>query len=219
MSSRINAVNRTAGEAPERDELAEGQFGINLFDGKVYIQLLSGIVICVGADISQFAKTEDLQNIDLTPYALQATVTQALTGIAQQLATLSQALSGKAEVQHTHGIGEVASLGLTLSQIQAAIDGKQVAGNYAPVTGVGGTFTGNVLVSNNHIIATTEYRIGTDRVIRSPNRNGWQSPTGPIATGAFNTSSVTLTELAKRVGAIIQELRYHGLLSQQGVTL
>jgi hypothetical protein len=217
--SRINALSVNPGRVPEAAELILGQLAVNAADGRIYIELVSGLIICVGADISGFATAEDLENIDLSGYALQATVTQALTGLSQQLATLSQALSGKAALTHGHSITDVAELGNTLSTMQGQINGKQPAGNYALFTGVSGTFTVNVLASNNHIIAGTEYRIGTDRIARIPNRNGWQNPTGPISTAAFNSQSVTLTELAKRVSAVIQELRYHGLLSTYGTTI
>lgn len=260
--SRINALSINPGRVPEAAELILGQLAVNAADGRIYLELVSGLIICVGADISQFATTDDIENIDLSPYALQATVTQALAGLAQQLGLLSQALSGKASTVHGHAISDVVSLGSTLSTMQGAIEGKQpagnyaatahnhsigavdglqtaidniiaalqtkqpagnyqTAGNYAGVAGVTGNFTANVLISNNHVVAGTgsSFRIGTDVVMRVPNRNGWQTPTGPRATGAFNTSAVTLNELAKRVGSIIDELRWHGILSQYGNTI
>jgi hypothetical protein len=204
----------------------------------------------------------NLPRLKISPYALQATVTQALTGLAQQVGLLSQALSGKAATVHGHQIADVAQLGTTLSTMQgeintkqptgnyaaaahghpiAAVDGLQtaidniiatlqtkqpagnyqLAGNYAGIAGVAGNFTANVLISNNHVVAGTgtSFRIGTDVVMRVPNRNGWQTPTGPRATGAFNTSAVTLNELARRVGSIIDELKWHGILSQYGTTI
>jgi Phage tail repeat like len=292
--SRINSLSVTPGLVPTPNKLEIAQIAINAADGKLFIKLTSGIVICVGQDITKFALSDELdaaiESIDLTPYALQATVTQALTGVAQQLATLSQVLSGKAAsihghaiadvaelgttlstmqqgingkqpagdyaaAAHNHSMSEVTSLGLTLAQIQTAINGKQPAGNYQPtgnyaaaahnhgfgeipglsqvldgkaaIGGVSGAWSCNSLtvasaiIGGSYIAAGVGYsfRIGADTVARPPNRNGWQNPTGPIATGAFNTQSVTLPELAKRLGAVIQELRYHGLLSQYGATL
>jgi hypothetical protein len=145
--SRINALSTKAGLVPEAAELILGQFAINAADGRIYIESVSGLIICVGADISQFATAEDIESIDLTPYALQATVTQALTGVAQQLATLSQALSAKAASIHGHAIADVAELGTTLSTMQQGINGKQPTGNYAaaahnhPITQVDGLQT------------------------------------------------------------------------------
>lgn len=260
--SRINALSINPGRVPEAAELILGQLAVNAADGRIYLELVSGLIICVGADITQFATSEDVQNIDLSAYALQTTVTQALTGLAQQLGALSQALSGKAPTVHGHAIADVVQLGDTLSTMQGQINGKQPTGNYAaaahshPIdqvdglqtainniiatlqtkqpagnyqpagsyagaTGVPGNFTANVLLSSNHIQAGagTSYRIGTDVVMRVPNRNGWQQPTGPRATGAFNTSAVTLNELAKRVASMIDELRWHGILSQYGTTI
>jgi inactivated superfamily I helicase len=177
--------------------LDEAQIGINVADGKLYIRLLSGVVICVGADVSGFATAADLENIDLTDYALQATLTQALTGITQQLAQLSQ----------------------TLSALQTDIDGKQQAGNYALFTGVTGPFTANVLEVSNHIVAGTQFRVGTDKVCIAPPRWGWQTPTGLYSTAAFNPQSVTLAELGKRVAAIQRLLIAHGLASPYGTTI
>jgi hypothetical protein len=122
--------------------------------------------------------------------------------------------------------------------MQTEINGKQVSGDYAtlpnltqglagkaPIGGVtgnfsvGGTLTTNVLTTSNHIIAGTQFRINTTAVIKQPQAQGWQNPTGQFSTAAFNTNAVTLTELAKRVAAIQSNLIYHGLLSTQGTTI
>ncbi len=219
MSSRINALSINPGRIPEAAELILGQLAVNAADGRIYMELVSGAIICIAADVSQFARTEDVEDIDLSGYALQATVTQALTGIAQQLATLSQALSGKAALTHGHAIADVAELGNTLSTMQGQINGKQPSGNYALSTGVSGTFTANVLTANNHIVAGTEFRVGTDKVSVAPPRWGWQTPTGSYSTATFTPQSITLPELAKRVAAIQRLLIIHGLASPYGTTL
>lgn len=240
--SRVNSLSTTPGLIPKPEKLNIAQIAINASDGKIYIKLLNGQVICVGQDITKFASAEIIEeaidSIDLTPYALTETVTASLNAIAQQLQALSQAIIGKAEQQHSHNIPDIANLGETLSAMQAGINGKQPVGEYVTlpiltqglagkasiggVTGafsVGGTCTVNVLNSSNHISAGTQYRIGTNAVIKAPQQQGWQNPTGQTSTATFNTNAVTLTELAKRVAAIQSNLIYHGLLSTQGATI
>lgn len=244
--SRINSVSTTKGLIPLPEELNIGQIAINLYDGLLYIKTKSGVVICVGADVTQFATVSELQQsiggIDLSAYALTATVTQSLATIGQQLQVLADAITGKAALSHGHGIAEIAGLGANLSGLAAEIATKQPAGNYqpagsyatqtdlsgkAPIGGVSGTWTvggvltANVLKSDNYIAAgpNTTIRIGTATVLKAPQAQGWQNPTGAISTATFNSASVTLNELAKRVGAIQTALIYHGILATTGTTI
>jgi hypothetical protein len=234
MSSRINALSTVPDLVPQSSEVILGQFAINAADGKVYLKKTSGQMICIGADVGQFASEQDLQSaiagLDLSDYALTADVAQSLATVAQELQGLAEALAGKAPVAHTHPITEVAQLGATLSGLQASINalntqitnGLASKAGIAGVTGaftVGNNFQANVVASNNHIIAGTSYRVGTNNVVRAPNPQGWQNPTGPQSTAAFNSSAVTLNELARRVAAIQSQLIYHGLLSTQGTTI
>jgi hypothetical protein len=56
------------------------------------------------------------------------------------------------------------------------------------------------------------YKVGSDIVLRG-RKTGWTSdPTGTLTRTTFATSSVTLTELAERVAALIVDLRAHGLV-------
>ncbi len=41
------------GRVPRSDELVLGQLAINSADGQLYIELTSGLVVCVGTDINQ----------------------------------------------------------------------------------------------------------------------------------------------------------------------
>jgi hypothetical protein len=135
--SRVNSLSTNPNAIPASSKLNIGQIAINMADGKLYIKLLNNQVICVGADVSTFATKQELQQVqtvDLSGYALTATVTQSLNAIGQQLQFLATALSGKAEQQHGHGITEVFQLGETLATMQEAIDSKQPSGNYATST-------------------------------------------------------------------------------------
>lgn len=43
-------------------------------------------------------------------------------------------------------------------------------------------------------------------------KTGWAAPTGTLARTTFDQSTVTLAELAKRVAALVTDLRTHGLI-------
>jgi hypothetical protein len=228
----LNAVSTVAGLKPKADTLKIGQLGLNSGDGKIYLKLNNNRILCVGWNIEYFATTDQLsaaiagiQPPDLSPYAINDDVVLAINNLAASIQALGASLQGqinqKAATVHGHGIAEIAQLGATLSTMQSGINGKQPAGSYAPLPGVTGGWSCQTLIASNYIQAGTNstFRIGTDVVARVPNRNGWQSPTGPKSTAAFNTAAVTLPELAKRVAAMIDELRWHGLLSQYGNTL
>lgn len=229
---KLNAVSTIPGLKPKADTLDIGQLAVNSGDGKIYLKLNNNRILCVGWNIEYFATTDQLsaaiagiQQPDLSPYAINDDVVLAINNLAASIQALGASLQGqinqKAAAVHGHGIAEIASLGATLSTMQADINGKQPAGSYAPLTGVTGIWNCGPIVSGGYIAAGAGYnfRIGTDNVLKTPNRTGWQNPLGPVSTASFNTQSVSLNDLAKRVGAIIQELRYHGILSTYGTTI
>jgi len=86
------------------------------------------------------------------------------------------------------------------------------------------TPSGNVLINNTtgterlsvtgniQLTATADsYMVGTNNVVGS-RKTGWAAPTGTATRSAFATSSVTTTQLAERVKALIDDLTSHGLI-------
>lgn len=63
---------QAGGEPASSDFVGVGELITNVVDGKVFIKLLSGVVICVGADITNLVSNTDLQ--------------QAITSFAEQIA-------------------------------------------------------------------------------------------------------------------------------------
>jgi hypothetical protein len=61
------------------------------------------------------------------------------------------------------------------------------------------------------INATTEYRVAGTKVIGA-RITGWGSPTGTQSRTTFSSATVTLPELAQRVGQLINDLKTHGLI-------
>lgn len=71
---------------------------------------------------------------------------------------------------------------------------------------------GSVEVSNGNInITNYALQIDNNDVV-GPRIGGWVAPTGTATRSAFDTSTVTLSELAERVKALIDDLRTHGLI-------
>lgn len=81
-------------------------------------------------------------------------------------------------------------------------------GTYNPIPcfsvgDVGGTFLGSV--------KATSFSVGNNQVVSS-RRTGWGVPTGTATRTTFETSTVTLSQLAERVKALIDDLTTHGLI-------
>ena len=55
------------------------------------------------------------------------------------------------------------------------------------------------------------YSVGGEQVLGA-RKTGWGAPTGTATRSTFATDSVTLLELARRVKALIDDLRAHGLI-------
>lgn len=58
---------------------------------------------------------------------------------------------------------------------------------------------------------TAHYRVNGTQVVSS-RITGWGTPTGTTTKTAFDTSTVTLPQLAERVKALIEDLKTHGLI-------
>jgi hypothetical protein len=62
-----------------------------------------------------------------------------------------------------------------------------------------------------HDINAGSYLVGNAQVLGAPN-TGWGDPTGTSNKGTFDTGTVTLSQLAFRMKALILALKSHGLL-------
>ena len=136
------------GNVPQSNELIFGQIGINYADGKLFIKKLDGSIICIGADISQFALVGAVGQI---PNATISAALAALTAHIQatdphpQYATdgdLAAALASKAAAVHSHQTADIADLAAQLASKAAAVDTHPAS----DITGLstGGTVTGNI---------------------------------------------------------------------------
>lgn len=94
-------------------------------------------------------------------------------------------------IAHAGGIAisDVASL-------QAALDAKAALASPSFTT----------LVDNSG-----PYKVAGVQVVTS-RRTGWSSPTGTASRAAFDTSGTTVSQLAQRLKAIIDDLSTHGLI-------
>ncbi|KAM3099553.1 hypothetical protein ACKFKG_03180 [Phormidesmis sp. 146-35] len=146
------------GRVPRSDELVVGQLAINAADGKLFIELLDGSVICVGVDIGGFVSQE--------------TLSAAL--LAFQSAT-NEALATKANTSHTHEIAHIGTLSDLLNgkanqaDMTAALNQKANADHTHPTTAIAwgapgaigattpnsGRFTTLTITSNANTVSTT----------------------------------------------------------------
>jgi hypothetical protein len=76
--------------------------------------------------------------------------------------------------------------------------------------GIGTTSPSQQLDVNGSAKATS-FVVGTNQVV-SARRTGWAAPTGTATRTTFATSTVTLSQLAERVKALIDDLTTHGLI-------
>jgi hypothetical protein len=82
--------------------------------------------------------------------------------------------------------------------------------DYAPVsfdfTSLNTTFVGNVSLATSKV-----YQINGTQVV-SARRTGWTPPTGTATRTAFDPATVTLSQLAERMKALLDDLTAHGLI-------
>lgn len=98
------------GRVPRSDELVLGQLAINGTDGKLYIELIDGSVICVGTDVNQL----------VSQFALNASFLLFEQAIDQDLAN-------KSPIGHHHPTIEIDGLSLALNDLTTAIASKAIA--------------------------------------------------------------------------------------------
>jgi hypothetical protein len=73
---------------------------------------------------------------------------------------------------------------------------------------------GTGAVSINGTVALADggtFSIAGDQVVGA-RRTGWVAPTGTSSRATFDTATVTATQLAERVKALIEDLTAHGLI-------
>ncbi|MFM6399189.1 hypothetical protein, partial [Planktothrix sp.] len=70
---------------------------------------------------------------------------------------------------------------------------------------------GNGNIDVNGMVAASSFSVGSNQVV-SARKIGWTTPTGIATRATFATSTVTLSQLAERVKALIDDLMSHGLI-------
>lgn len=64
---------------------------------------------------------------------------------------------------------------------------------------------------DGNLSITSNYQVFGEQVITS-RRKGWGNTSGPVSRNGFDTTNVSLPELAQVVAALIQDLKIHGLI-------
>lgn len=77
--------------------------------------------------------------------------------------------------------------------------------------GIGTSSPGYLLDVAGFVNTNASYRVNNVIVV-GPRRTGWTAPTGTFNRGTFDSSTVTLPQLAARVHALIDDLAAHGLI-------
>ena len=100
--------------------------------------------------------------------------------------------------------GEMVGWGTAKFKIHTSTNWK----TYNPIAcfsvgNAGGTFLGSA--------TATSFFVGTNQVVSS-RKTGWSAPTGTATRTTFATSTVTLSQLAETVKALIDDLTTHGLI-------
>jgi hypothetical protein len=141
---------------------------------------------------------------------------------------LEAALAGKAALTGAAFSGAVSAPSLTLGSDLAIADGGTGASSAAAArTNLG---LGSLATQNANAVAVTggavsglsslsvagdadvsgDYRVDGVKVV-SNRRTGWGTPTGPTSRASFESSTVSVAQLAQRVKALIDDLAAHGL--------
>lgn len=117
--------------------------------------------------------------------------------------------TGAAWVDMAHGVDDVTiEISSGLLQVKnGGIDTNQLADDC--VTAAKIDETESIIAAN--FDATGAFKVDSTQVV-SNRITGWGAPTGTADRSTFETSSVTLEELAQRVKALIDDLTTHGMI-------
>lgn len=152
-----------------------------------------------------------------------------LANAVADIAALGTALAGKAALAGATFTGALSAPSLTLGTALALAQGGTGATSAAgartslglgtiatqAANGVaitGGTVSGlsSFAVSGDASVSGV-YRVGSTKVVGN-RATGWSAPTGTAQRSAFDTSTVTTSQLAQRLKALIDDLTSHGLI-------
>jgi len=142
---------------------------------------------------------------------------------------LQTALDGKAALAGAEFSGAVSAQSLTLSNDLAIADGGTGASSASAARtnfGLGSIATqdaGAVAITGGTVAGLAslgvagdadvsgDYKVDGVKVVAN-RRTGWGMPTGATSRAAFDSSSISASQLAQRVKALIDDLAAHGLI-------
>lgn len=103
------------------------------------------------------------------------------------------------------------ALSLTVADEGALYFVNTVGVNYGLWRATAGAFVKELLAASPDV--STEYRVGGNKIIGA-RKTGWATdPTGTLTRTTFDSTTVTLPDLAARVAALIVDLRSHGMIN------
>jgi hypothetical protein len=70
--------------------------------------------------------------------------------------------------------------------------------------------TGSATITSGYVNVATEYRLGNQKIVGA-RKSGWALPTGTASRATFDTATVTLSQLAEHVNALINDLHSAGV--------
>lgn len=91
------------------------------------------------------------------------------------------------------------------------VGGSVSGGGGTAGLGVGTPATGTGNIDASGSVKASFFSVGSNQVV-SARRTGWTTPTGTASRATFATSTVTVSQLAERVKALIDDLVAHGLI-------
>jgi hypothetical protein len=185
----------TPGAVPTPDQLVLGELCLNVADGKVFIELTDGEIICIGSDVAQFVSVTELES-----KANQADVTAALNAKAStvhshpigDVSELQSALDGKTAIGHTHQISDVTTLSDVLNgkanqaDVAAALNAKSNTNSL-----------GSAAFASSSTFATSAQGTKADTALQSVN---WAVP-GAIGATTPNTGRFTNVGIGTNLSA------------------
>lgn len=205
-------------------------FGNVQTDGNLDIGTSTANTITIGDDLSGAVLSIDVPTISInasSSFTLTGVTSLTTSGAVTAGSVSTAAYNGK-DNQHLTVASSQTNTGSELAQVRiTAADGTNLAGNSVIVTaGDGGTAGngGNIDLNpgtgtgggNDGVINTSGDLERDGSRILSTRKTGWTAATGTATRTSFDTSTVTLSELAERVKALLDDLNSstgHGLIN------